>query len=183
MGLLELGDKTIEASSNQRLKMAIQTLELRADFERVCKFLEWMEFENISAVTFEANAFTVKRRFRFKWAGKRREIDLLGLRESMIVCADCKHWLRGWRRSAIIKTVELQVVRTKALADALPSLDSKIGLTKWKHATLIPMVLSLVPIPFKFHKQVPIVPILQLQSFLNELPAHTTTLKLFTIDL
>jgi hypothetical protein len=49
----------------------------------------------------------------------------------------------------------------------------------WRQATLIPVILSLVPGPLKFYNKVPIVPILQLQNFLNELPAHTISLTHF----
>lgn len=177
LGLVRLTAKTVEASSNQRVRVAVHALKLGADLEGVCKVLSWGEFEDMAAVAFEANNFTVKRRFRFKWAGRRWEIDVLGFREPLVVCADCKHWIRGWRRSAITKVVEAQVERTRALSEAMPSLHGEMGLTHWKQAKLIPVILSLVPGPFKFYQDVPIVPILQLRNFLSELPAHLTELK------
>jgi len=178
-GLVEWKNKSIEVSSNQRVKIAIHAIKSGADFERVCRVLEWIEFENIAAMAFEANNFTVKRRFRFKWTQRRWEIDVLGCREPLIACVDCKHWSHGWRESAIRKAVEAQALRTKVLAEALPSLQKEIGLVQWRQATLIPVVLSLVPGPLKFYNKVPIVPILQLQNFLNELPAHVTSLTHF----
>jgi len=181
--LIKWKNKTIEASSNQRLKIAVHAIRSGADFERVCRVLEWIEFENIAAAAFEANNFAVRRRFRFKWTQKRWEIDVLGCREPLITCVDCKHWSHGWRESAIRKAVEAQALRTKVLAEALPSLQKEIRLVQWRHATLIPVVLSLVPGPLKFYNKVPIVPILQLQNFLNELPAHTTSLKHFFADI
>lgn len=181
MGLIQLRRETVEVSSSQRVKVAIQAIRLGADIERACRALGWMEFENIAAMAFETNGFSVKRRFRFKWAGRRWEIDVLGCREPLVVCADCKHWLRGWRRSAIAKAVESQVRRTQTLADALPLLREKIDLTNWKNAIFIPAVLSLVQGPFKFYNDVPIVPILQLQNFLSELPAHVTSLAHFSV--
>jgi len=177
--LVKLKDRTIEASSNQRAKIAIHAIKSGADFERVCRVLEWIEFENLAATAFEANNFAVKRRFRFKWAQRRWEIDVLGCREPLIACVDCKHWSHGWRGSAIRKAAEAQALRTKVLAEALPSLQKKIGLFQWRQATLIPVVLSLVPGPLKFYDKVPIVPILQIQNFLNELPAHATALTHF----
>ena len=177
--LVKLKDRTIEASSNQRAKIAIHAIKSGADFERVCRVLEWIEFENLAATTFEANNFAVKRRFRFKWAQRRWEIDVLGCREPLIACVDCKHWSHGWRGSAIRKAAEAQALRTKVLAEALPSMQKEIGLVQWRQATLIPVVLSLVPGPLKFYDKVPIVPILQIQNFLNELPAHATALTHF----
>ncbi len=72
-----------------------------------------------------------------------------------------------------------QALRTKVLAEALPSLQKEIGLGQWRQATLVPVVLSLVSGPLKFHNKVPIVPILQIQNFLNELPAHIISLTHF----
>jgi Holliday junction resolvase-like predicted endonuclease len=177
-GLIQQRRKTIEASSNQRVKIAIHAINLGADFEKVCRFLEWIEFENMAAAAFEANNFDVKKRFHFNWT-RRFEIDVLSCRQPIIACVDCKHWSHGWQKSAIKKAVEAQVLRTKVLADALPSLQEKIGLVQWKQATLIPIILSLVAGPLKFYNNVPIVPILQLQNFLNELPAHLTSLTRF----
>jgi len=178
-GLIQWSHRTIEASSNQRVKIAIHTIKSGADFERVCRFLEWIEFENLAAAVFEANTFAVIRRFRFRWAQRKWEIDVLGCREPLIACVDCKHWSHGWRRSVIMKVVEAQALRTKVLTEALPSLQEEIGLVHWRQATLIPVVLSLVPGPLKFYNKVPIVPILQLQNFLSELPAHVTSLTHF----
>jgi len=177
--LIEWKGKAIEASPHQRVKIAIEAVKLGADLERACKFLQWNEFESIAAEAFEANNFTVTKHFRFKWAGRRWEMDILGCKEPMVVCVDCKHWRRGWRRSAIMRAAESQVERTQALTEAFPSLKKEVGLANWKRTTLIPVVLSLVPGPFKFYNNVPIVPILQLQNFLNELPAHATSLMRF----
>jgi hypothetical protein len=183
VNLVKYVDELIEVSSNQRARMAIHAVKLGADIERVCNVLEWKEFENITATAFEADNYAVKKRFRFKWAGRRWEIDVLGYKNPLVACVDCKQWHRNWRRSAIIKTVELQVERTHALAEALVSLREKIGLVNWKQATLIPIVLSLVPSPFKFYSDVPIVPVLQLPDFLNELLAHINSLKHFSLKL
>jgi len=181
--LIKYVDELIEVSSNQRARMAIHAVKLGADIERVCNVLEWKEFENITATAFEADNYAVKKRFRFKWAGRRWEIDVLGYKNPLVACVDCKQWHRNWRRSAIIKTVELQVERTHALAGALVSLRENIGLVNWKEATLVPIVLSLVPSPFKFYNNVPIVPVLQLPDFLNELLAHINSLKHFSLKL
>jgi len=180
--LIQLSDKTVETSLTQRIKVAIRVLEFGADSEKVCGFLSWQEFESVAAMAFEANNFAVERRFRFTWANRKWEIDVLGCKEPIIACVDCKHWRHGWGRSAITKTVEAQIERTKALAEALnstPAIHRKLGLTSWKQRTLIPLILSLVPGPFKFYKKTPVVPILQLQNFLSELPAHTDMLTCF----
>jgi len=169
----------IAASPDQRVSLAVQAVKLGADFERICKFLEWSEFEGIVAEAFLASGFKVLKNFRFKRAGKRWEIDVLGCREPLVVCVDCKHWRRGWSQAATIKAVEAQVERTRAFAEALSNYYEKAGLTRWKSATLVPIVLSLVPSPFKFHRNVPIVPVLQLPDFLYQMPGEVDSLTYF----
>jgi len=171
----------IGVSPSQRVGLAVQALKFGADFELICKLLEWTEFEGITAEAFEANRFRVLKNFRFRHVGKRWEIDVLGCRKPLIVCVDCKHWRHGWSRAAVVKAVEAHVERTRAFADAFPNYYQKAQLTEWKSATVIPMILSLVPGPFKFHNNVPIVPVLQLQGFINELPLEALSLTHFKI--
>jgi len=169
----------IEASPSQRVKMAVQAIRLAADLERVCNLLSWTEFESIAAQAFEANGYRVMKNLRFKQASRRWEIDVIGLKKPLILCVDCKHWKRGWQRAATVKAVEAQIERTEAFAKALPNYYQKARLEGWETATLLPIVMSLTPGPYKFYNNVPIVPVLQLQDFINELPAQAHLLKKF----
>lgn len=179
--LIQHRDNIVEASSTQRINIAIQALKFGADLESISRFLQWIEFENITAKAFEANNFSAKKRFRFKWAGRRWEIDVLACREPLIVCVECKHWRRGWGRSAVAKAVGVQVERTRALSSKLPLLYEKVELPGWKRAIVVPVVLSLVLGSLKFYNNTPIVPILQLQNFLDELPAQLEILTHFVV--
>lgn len=178
--LVKWKEKIIAASPRQRVRIAVQAIKLGADFERVCRLLEWKEFESITTTAFEAYDYIVVNNFRFKGKdGKRWEIDILAYKQPLIASVDCKHWKHNWTRAPITKMVDQHVERTKAFADILPSLNDKVKLGKWKHTTVIPFILSLLSSPFKFHRNTPIVPVLQLQNFLNELPAHTSLLTHF----
>lgn len=179
-GLVYLRDKVLEADSMQRLKLAVHAIRLGADFERVSGFLDWKEFENIAALAFEVNGYRVKKNLRFKHAGRRWEIDIVGCKKPLAVCMDCKHWHHGMYPSALRKVVEAQVERTFALAESLLKFVGEIECASWEKAKLVPAVLSLVKGRFKFYDNVPIVPVLQLQNFLTELPAHADTLKHFS---
>ena len=183
IGLIECENEHIELSSNQRVKLAIHAINHGTDIERVCKVLEWKEFENFAATAFETNNFAVKRRFRFKASGRRWEIDVLAYSEPIVVCADCKRWRRGWGNSAITKVAAAQAERTEALAKNLQSIQREIGLDDWTQATLFPVIISLFPGPVKFYSKVPVVPILQLQNFLDEFQGHITELTHFRANL
>lgn len=170
----------IEASPSQRLRMAVLSLNLNADFERVCGLLSWAEFEGIAAQAFEINGYRVVRNFRFKGLTKRWETDILAVRKPVILCVDCKHWRRGWRGAATARAVEAQVDRTMALAKALPIYKKTLNLEDWQTAQLTPLILSLAQGPQRFQNDVPVVPILQLQDFINEFPLERDSLRHFS---
>lgn len=178
--LIYFGKGTVEADSSCRLKLAVRAINLGADVERVGSFLEWQEFENMATKVLEQNSYIVKKNLRFSHAGRKWEIDIVGCKRPMVVCIDCKHWHYGMHPSAIRRIVEAQVERTRALAGFLPSPKCMIECSAWNQAKFIPAVLSLTLSRFKFYGNVPIVPVLQLQDFLNQLPAYVDTLKHFT---
>jgi len=182
-GFVYLKKNTLEADSLQRLKLAVKAINLGADIESVGSFLQWQEFENIAAVVFKQNNYTVERNLRFKHAGRRWEIDIVGCQRPIVICVDCKHWHHGMYPSVLKRIVEEQVKRTSVLAEFLPSLVSKIECASWARVKLVPAVLSLVAGRFKFYDNVPIVPVLQLQDFLSQLPAYVGSLKHFTKQL
>ena len=171
-GILRISGSKIVATPEQRLRIAIKAVDLGADVERVCKHLKWEEFEEISTLALEMNGFKVKRHFRFSWNGKRFEIDLLALKRPFVVCVDCKHWRQGWGGSASRKAAEKQIQRTKILAEASTSMAKKIGIDGWSQACFIPVIISLFPSISRFYKTSPIVPIIQLGSFIQAMPAH-----------
>jgi len=179
-GFIQLNGNILEVTSGQRLQLAIEAIKQGVDIEHASKFLEWKEFEKMAAEAFEINGYLVKRNFHFKARARRWEIDLLARKRPLIACVDCKHWQHGWSRASVIRTTEAQVGRTKALIDSLQDLSVKLALNDWARVTLIPVMLSLIPGPFKFHDNTPIVPILQLQSFISELPAQVNLLTHFS---
>ena len=179
-GLIQLKGKLLEAAPSQRLKLAIEAIKQGADIEHTSKSIEWKEFENVAAMAFQINHYCVKRNLHFKACGRRWEMDLLACKQPLIACVDCKHWQHGWIRASVMKASEAQVERTKAFTDALQNFTEKLGLDKWTRVMLIPIVLSLIPSEVKFHNNTPIVPILQLQSFINELPMETIFLTHFS---
>jgi len=172
IGIIQLRGNLVAVNGEQRLKIALKAIESGADIERVCSFLSWKEFEDIVFWAFEANDFSVKKHFRFSSFGRRWEIDILGFKEPIVVSADCKHWRHGWRDAASLKAVKSQIERTKALVETSLSLSERMGIKEWRLVYFIPLILSLVPSAFKFYEKTPIVPVLQLRDFLQDMPAY-----------
>ena len=169
----------MEADSEKRLKLAVKAISLGADFESVSGFLDWQEFESIAATTLKNYGHAVLQNLRFKHASRKWEIDVVGCRKPLVICLDCKDWHHGLSPSAIRRIVEAQAERARALADALPNLSIGIECAKWTKAKFVPAILALSPTMFKFYDGVPIVPVLQLQDFLNQLPLELESLKYF----
>jgi len=171
-GILRIAGAKVIASSEQRLRIAIKAVDLGADVERVCRYLSWEEFEDVSALALEMNGFEVKKHFRFSWNGRKFEIDLLALKKPFVVCIDCKQWRRGWRGIASRRAVEKQVQRTRILAEASLSMIERIGIDDWNQACFVPVILSLLPSASRLYRSTPIVPIIQLGSFIQAMPAY-----------
>jgi len=179
--LLEVKEDRVIVNGEQRLKIAVKAVNLGSDIERVAKFLSWAEFERFSRLSFELNDFRVISNFRFTLLRKRWEIDIIGVKRPMVISADCKHWRRRWSGSASAKAAIGQAERTKALAEASKRIKSKIGISGWMHAYFIPAVLSLFPSQYKFYEKTPIVPILQLKDFLQNIIIHLDEVNYFYV--
>jgi len=179
-GLVYLRKKFLETDRLQRLKLAVYAVQLGADLQKVSSFLRWKEFEDIAALALERNGYNIVRNLRFKHINRRWEIDVIGFKKPMVLCVDCKHWRHGMYPSAIKRIVEDQVTRTLALAEVSQTMANTIEWASWDRAKFFPVVLSLSASRFKFYNNVPIVPILQLQDFINQLPAYVNSLKFFS---
>jgi len=178
-GLVYLSGNNVGADTGSRIKLAVRAIALGADIESVSDFLRWQEFEDIAAIALERNGYVVAKNVRFKHAGRKWEIDIVGCKKPLVICIDCKHWRHGMAPSALKRIAEAQVERTRALAESLPHVSLEIECAKWNKAKFTPAVLSLTQGRFKFYDMVPIVPVLQLQDFLSQLPAYTGSLKYF----
>ncbi|HID17283.1 TPA: hypothetical protein EYP26_03225 [Candidatus Bathyarchaeota archaeon] len=141
--------------------------------EKVSKLLDWKEFERLSSSILEQNGYEPFLHFVFRdeKTGKKHEIDVLGVKEFLILCLDCKSWRRGWYKSRISLAAKKQLERSEALGVELPSLARKLKLLgrrgKYK---ILPLVLTLADVPYRILEGSLVVPILRFKSFLYELP-------------
>lgn len=181
-GLISKNSDFVEVDKDNRLKLAARAISLGADLEHVSSFLNWHEFEDITALALERNSYTTVLNMRFRKEGRRWEIDVVGCRNPLVLCIDCKHWQRSMNPSALRKIVKAQVKRTYALATTLPTPLIKVECVKWNKAKFIPIILSLIPGRLKFYDNVPVVSVLQLQDFLSQVPAYVESLKYITKD-
>jgi len=177
--LINLRDGNIEVNSKGRLQLAVKAVGLGADIEVISNLLCWQEFEEIAAYALKNNGYTVQNNVRFKQGGHRWEIDVVGCKKPLVVCVDCKHWGHAIAVSALTKIVDAQVERTGSFADFLPNVNLPIACSQWEKAKFVPVVLSLVQGAYKFVHDAPVVPVLKLQDFINQLPLYTEELKVY----
>lgn len=178
-GLIDLEKESVEITKGNRITLVVKVVELGADIEHISDLLRWQEFEDIAVLALKNNGFSVSKNVRFKHADRKWEIDAVGCKKPLVICIDCKHWQRRMAPSVLGRVVEAQAERVEALADSLPNTKLQLECTKWKKAQFMPAILSLVQGNYKFYDNVPIVPVLQLQDFVNQLPAYTYSLKSF----
>lgn len=179
-GIIYQNHDCIEINSAMRIKLAVKAVCLGSDIEYISNLLCWQEFEEITAFTLKNFGYNVAKNVRFKNAERRWEIDVVGCKKPLVVCIDCKHWQHAIAPSALRRIVDSQVQRTKALVDSLPNVKLHLECTNWNDAKFIPAVLSLMPSSFKFYDEVPVVPVLQMQDFLNQMPMYIESLKSFS---
>ncbi|MCW4030348.1 MAG: restriction endonuclease [Candidatus Bathyarchaeota archaeon] len=174
--LINLRGNSVEADSGMRLRLAVRAVSLGADVEALSRLLRWQEFEEIAAIAFQTHGYTVQNNVRFKGATRRWEIDVVACKKPLVVCIDCKHWQHAIKPAQLRQIVDLQVQRTEDLADALPNPKLKLSCIDWEKAKFVPAVLALFPSVAKLQNRVPVVPVLQLQDFLSQLPGYLDSL-------
>lgn len=177
--LVYLKNDCVEIDGTSRLKIALKAGSLGADLQNIGDLLSWREFEEITAMALKTNGYSVLNNVRFKHGKRRYEIDVVGCKKPLVVCVDCKRWQHSIAASALKKIVNLQTDRTHSLVDSLPNISLNIECTLWEKAQFIPVILSLFPCAYKYIYEVPVVPVLQLQDFIFQLPAYIQAIKVF----
>lgn len=140
----EVGDK---------LKIAISLLEKGYPIDEISIALDWRDFEGLTAeILSEKNFAVLKNMILTK---PRMEIDIVGIRLGIAILIDCKHWKR-YSTSALSTAVKKQIERTKQYVAKTPG------------AIAVPVIVTLYQDKIDFIENVPIVPIFQFASFIDE---------------
>ena len=178
--LILIKDRMVEVNTESRLKLAVKAIGSGADVECISALLRWQEFEAMAALALELNGYFTVKNVWFKNLGRRWEIDVVGCRKPLVVCVDCKHWHHGMHTSTLNKIANRQADRVTAFADSLPIIARDFPCAQWSKAKFVPVILSLVPFSPKFCDDIPVVPVLQLQNFITQLPLNVKLLKYFS---
>jgi hypothetical protein len=182
-GLVTISENRIMVSRDQRIKLAIKAIELGADFEKISKSLEWLEFEELVALVFRENGYNTKSRYRFRAEGRRWEIDVLATSFPYVICAECKHYTSAIGNSTARKIIETHIEKTQVLSKHIAELAEKIGIHKWKKAVVVPIALTLSATQMNIYRRVPSVSVYMLPSFLSEFSGYLERMINYPVNL
>ena len=136
-----------------KLKDAISAIKSGVPIEEASRDVDWKDFEGLVAEILESKNFEVTRNFRMK--KPTMEIDVVGIHLDTAVLIDCKHWKR-MTNSALENIVLKQIDRVKHYV------------TKTDEVMAAPVIVTLYQEGVKLVNKVPIVPIMQFSSFIDE---------------
>ena len=136
-----------------KLKTAISAIKSGVPIEEASRDVDWKDFEGLVAEILESKNFEVTRNFRMK--KPTMEIDVVGIHLGAAVLIDCKHWKR-MSNSALEEIVQKQVERVKHYVSITDEIMAA------------PVIVTLYQEGVKLINKVPIVPIMQFSSFIDE---------------
>ena len=143
----------VNFEDGDKLKTALFAIKNGVPIEEVSRYIAWKDFEGLVAEILDSKHFDVLRNFRL--TKPTMEIDVVGVRLGIALIIDCKHWKR-LSHSALETIVVKQVERVKHYV------------SNAKDVIAAPVIVTLNQEETSFISKVPIVPILQLSSFIDE---------------
>ncbi|MEO2265041.1 MAG: hypothetical protein ABGW49_04040 [Nitrosopumilus sp.] len=160
IGVIQDGSYFFENSD--KLKIAIALLEKGLPIDEISIALDWKDFEGLTAEILSSKNFGVIKNLIM--TKPRMEIDVVGIRLGVAILIDCKHWKR-YSISSLSTVVKKQVERTKQYV------------TKTPGAIAVPVIVTLYQDKINFIENVPIVPIFQFSSFIDEFYGNMDQMK------
>jgi len=136
-----------------KLKIAVSLLEKGFPIDEVSAALDWKDFEGLTAEILSSKNFAVMKNMML--TKPRMEIDVVGIRLGVAMLIDCKHWKR-YSMYSLSSVVKKQIERTKQYV------------AKTEGAVAVPVIVTLYQDKVDFIENVPIVPIFQFSSFVDE---------------
>jgi len=150
-----------------KLKIAVGLLEKGYPMDEISIVLDWKDFEGLTGEILSSKNFAVIKNMIL--TKPRMEIDVIGIRLGIAILIDCKHWKR-YSVSALRTAVKKQIERTKHYVEKTPG------------AMAVPVIVTLYQDRINFIENVPIVPIFQFPSFIEEFYGNIDQMKTIGTD-
>lgn len=172
-------NQEILINESEKLSIAIEALTYGVNIEELAKFLNWKDFEKFSSRILYIYGYDIAKNFRIKENKRRIEIDILAIKENLILLFDCKKW----NKPLIGKNLEIiskkQHYRAKILEKILEKNYNK-GLIR---INILPIILSLYETKIHSNEYCTIVYVRALKDFLEKIDVEFYNLPHITIFL
>ncbi len=155
-------DNSYYFEDGDKLKIAIALLEKGLAIDEISIALDWKDFEGLTGAILASKDFAVIKNMML--TKPRMEIDVIGIRLGIAILIDCKHWKR-YSVSSLSTVVKKQIERTKHYVKKTPG------------AISVPVIVTLYQDKVDFIENVPIVPIFQFSSFIDEFYGNIDQMK------
>jgi len=152
-GIGKTNGNLVNFDDGDKIRAALLAINNAIPIEEVSRHIDWKDFEGLVAEILDSKHFDVLRNFRM--TKPTMEIDVVGVRLGIALLIDCKHWKR-LSHSALETIVVKQIERVKHY------------ISNAKDVIAAPVIVTLNQEETSFINRVPIVPILQLSSFIDE---------------
>lgn len=161
-GIGKKQDDFYHFETGDKLKIAVALLEKGYPIDEISVGLDWRDFEGLTAEILSEKNFAVLKNMML--TKPRMEIDVVGIRLGIAILIDCKHWKR-YSASALSTAVKKQIERTKQYVAKTPG------------SIAVPVIVTLYQDKIDFIENVPIVPIFQFASFVDEFYGNIDQMK------
>jgi protease II len=136
--------------------MIFEDIKNIEDLQEVSKEVAWQHFEKLAAFIFIENNFQVETGKVKTSNKKRRQYDVIARKNNRTFLVECKKWAGNRYRLSALKTA---IKQHKERSEFYRILTNE---------NVTPIIVTLIEEEILFYEDVPIVPILKLNSFINE---------------
>jgi Holliday junction resolvase len=161
-GIGEFDENVVKFQNSDKIHASVFAITNGASIEDVSEFLSWQDFEELVSCILDENGFQVQKNLML--TKPRMEIDVVGIKLGIAILIDCKHW-KKMSKSALNDIVDKQIERVKSYVK------------KTESTSAVPVIVTLHQEKVNFVNRVPIVPIIQLSSFLDEFYGNLDKMK------
>ena len=161
-GIGEFDENVVKFQNSDKIHASVFAITNGASIEDVSEFLSWQDFEELVSRILDENGFQVQKNLML--TKPRMEIDVVGIKLGIAILIDCKHW-KKMSKSALNDIVDKQIERVKSYVKKTESMSA------------VPVIVTLHQEKVNFVNRVPIVPIIQLSSILDEFYGNLDKMK------
>jgi hypothetical protein len=169
---IPLRDGVALMSRESRLDLAMSEAN-RGFLHDASRFLEWQDFERLAERCLVELGFETFKNARVKDENRSWQLDVVGIKERLVICLDCKHWAPPMTLSRF-KDPEVHQSRATEL------FASKIANERHMTITSLPVILTLFEPPQRILGSAVLVSVQMLPSMLRELTPYTPGLPFAT---